>query len=433
MCAVLTALTGLAQAQQAPPAPPSLPGLIVSVPPAQAPAASPQPTPPAAAPPTAAKSAPAKPKPKPAAVAPAAQTASAAPSGKGSGGGQAVVVFVNDEPITAYDVDQRARLMSLQSNISHQAQENMKRLVQSEATQKAFRAQVEEVVKANQATKTREQIIAMIEERKKVFAESLRRQAVESARASALPGQKKNALEELIDERLKLQEAKRLGITVDDAQVDGAVKGLAQRNNVTEAQFAQNIKSMGADIAAMKSRIRATMAWQEVVRRRFGPLVAVNQRDVDKLVSTASGGEDQVEMQLHRIVLAVPGKLDQRLMAQRFDEAERIRARFGGCKTTAGLAGKLDNARFEDLGHRKLASIGEPTRSLLYNAKDGEMVPPTLSNDGVELYAVCSRKVIKADDEKRTQVQQELQQKEFEVLARRHLRDLRQDAHIEYR
>jgi peptidyl-prolyl cis-trans isomerase SurA len=82
---------------------------------------------------------------------------------------------------------------------------------------------------------------------------------------------------------------------------------------------------------------------------------------------------------------------------------------------------------------RKPASISEPTRTLLLNAKDGEMVPPTMGAGGLELYAVCGRKVVKADEQKRTQAQQELQQKEFEILAKRHLRDIRHDAHIEYR
>jgi peptidyl-prolyl cis-trans isomerase SurA len=46
---------------------------------------------------------------------------------------------------------------------------------------------------------------------------------------------------------------------------------------------------------------------------------------------------------------------------------------------------------------------------------------------------VCGRKVLKADDQKRELAQGELRQKEFEILAKKHLKDLRQDAAIEYR
>ena len=61
------------------------------------------------------------------------------------------------------------------------------------------------------------------------------------------------------------------------------------------------------------------------------------------------------------------------------------------------------------------------------------MVPGNLAPSGVELYVVCARRTAKVDEPKRQQVESELTQKEFDVLARRHLRDLRQDAMIEYR
>ena len=353
-------------------------------------------------------------------------------AGKGRGSVQSIVVLVNDDPITQYQVEQRSRLMAMQADIGEKAQANFKRLIQQESTNQRLRQILQETIQANPG-KSREEILAAFERRKQQFAEQLQRQAVESARSAALPAYRKKALEELIEERLKLQEARRLGITIDDAQVDDIIKNIASRNKKTPEQFAQDLKRMGADISSMRERFRATLAWNSVVRRRFSAQVAVSQREIDRMVSSAAGdAEDKVELRLHRVTLPVTGKFDQKVMAQKLDEAERIWRNFKGCSTTASL-GKEIGAKFEDLGMTKPSAVPEPTRSLLLNAKDGEMVPPNMSSKGVELYAVCSRKVIKADEQVREQVAQELQQKEFEVLAERHLRDLRQDAHIEYR
>ncbi len=409
----------------------SLPGLVVTMPPAAAP------QPGVAAPGPAPEVAPVKPanlKPKaatkPAAKVAAAQTSDA--SGKGRGSGQSILVLVNDDPITGLDVEQRTKLNALSADIGPRAQANMKALVQSEGTQTRFREAMQEIIKQNQNTKTKEQILALIEERKKQFAASLQKQALESARASVLPGLKKGVLDELIEERLKLQEAKRLNVTVEDSQVDDVIKGIAERNKMTPAQFATHLQGMGADVTAMKARFRASLSWNDVVRRRFAGQVNVSRTEIEKFASTKTAGDDDVELQLQRITLPVPGKLDQRVMAQRFQEADKLRQSFGGCKTAAAVAAKA-NGRFEDLGTRKPSSIAEPTRSMLLNARDGEMVPPSMADGGVELYAVCSRKVIKADEKVRTEVAADLQQKEFEILAKRHLRDLRQDAQIEYR
>ena len=343
-----------------------------------------------------------------------------------------IVALIDDDPITAYEIEQRSRLMSLQSNIGERAHENFNRLVQADSTQQRLRQVLQETIRANQG-KTRDQILAIFEERKQQIAAALQQEAVDSARASVLPGLKKAALEELIEERLKLHEARRLNVSVDDAQVDAIIRGLAERNNMTADQFAQHIRAMGADIYSMRARYVVGLAWAEVVRRRFSMQVSITEREIDRMVSSSPDAPDEVELHIHRITLAAPGKLDQKVMAQRFEEADRLRRQFGGCKSSAVLAAKVQDAKFEDLGHQKPSVIQEPTRSLLVNAKEGEMVPPNMSANGVELYAVCGRKVIKGDETKRDRAAQELRQKEFEILAKRHLRDLRQDAHIEYR
>jgi peptidyl-prolyl cis-trans isomerase SurA len=404
-------------------APPmGIPGLMVSTPPSAAP------VPP---PPVTAAPAP-KPKPKAAAKAPT-KTASIDKSGTGTGGGQSIIVLVNDDPITGYEVEQRQRLNALSANIGEKAQANMKALVQSEGTQTRFRAMIEEIVKQHQATKTRDQIMAMIEVKKKEFGASLQKQALENARASVLPSMKKEALDELVEERLKMQEAKRLSSTADDAQVDTILKGLAERNKMTLDQFGKHLATMGADIKSMRERFRATLSWNDVVRRKFSHEVVINQSEVDRFVATATAGDDEVDLKLQRFTLSMPAKFDQKSLAQRLDEAEKLRQDFKGCATGQVAAAKIVNTKFEDLGVKKAATIPEPTRSLLINAKNGEIVPPNVTKAGVEVYALCERSVVKASDKKRAEYEGDLKQKEFEVKARRLLRDLCQDAHIEYR
>ncbi len=406
----------------------TLPGLVVTVPPAggaPAPEARPAPKAASSTEKSKARATPDKSKSKSASL-------NTQGAGKGRGATQSIAVLVNDDPITGYEIEQRSRLMALGANVSEQAQANFKRLIQQDSTNQRLRAILQETIQANPG-KSREQILQIFEGRKQQFAQQLQQQAMSSAKSSMLPTYRKGAMEELIEERLKLQEARRISVTVDDAQVDEVIKNIAERNKMTPQQFAQHLKGMGADIEAMKARFRATLSWNQVVRRRFAAQVSVNQLEIDRMISSSgSSGEDDIELTLHKITLPVPGKLDQKVMARRLDEAERIRRAYKGCNSSAAVA-KANEAKFDNLGTRKPATVPEPTRSLLINAKDGEMVPPNMSAQGIELYAVCSRKVTKADDKKRDDIAADLQQKEFEVLAKRHLRDLRQDAHIEYR
>lgn len=365
---------------------------------------------------------------------PADNTAKTTKKSSGSdASSQSIVVLVNDEPITAYEVLQRQRFIGLSANIRDDVQKEFQGMIKSPGTTEKLKAILNETIKANQG-KSKDEVIAIFEKRKKDFALSMQKQAMDRARARVLPGLRKQAVEELIDERIKLQEAKRLNAVVEDADVEKILAGIAERNKMTVEQFADHLKGMGADISTMRARFRAELSWRDVIRRRFGQQISVTQGDVDRFVKTAEGGvEDRIELDLQRISLPVSGKNNQSAVAQRVAEAASAAAQFNGCDSTAVVAAGIKGAKFDVLSGQKPASIPEPTRSLLLNARDGEMLPPTVAQGSVELWVVCGRKVVKADDQKREVAENSLRQKEFDILARKHLKDLRQDAAIEYR
>jgi peptidyl-prolyl cis-trans isomerase SurA len=351
-----------------------------------------------------------------------------------SRGGQGIVVIVNDDAITAYEIELRARLLALSANLSEQAKANFQRLVKSPELEAKLKQLQEEVVKSNPG-KTREQLIAILEERQKQIGMSLQKQAVESARATVMPKLKKDAREELIDDRLKMQAAKKLGIEVSDDDAKVLLKGLAERNKMTYDAFAQHLKGMGVDISTMLERFRVQKAWREFVSRRFGSQVTVTQRDIDELLSSAAAeaGQDTVELQLQKLSLAVPGKTDQASLTKRFAEAESLRRRFAGCKGMTELAKGAPDAKLHDMKFVKPSTIGEPTRSLLLSAKDDEVLPPVAGGGGVEIYVVCGRRPAAGNETLKSQAMAQLQGRQMEMFGLRHLRNLRQEANIEYK
>ena len=351
-----------------------------------------------------------------------------------SAGELSIAVLVNDEPITGYEIQQRAKFIAINTNVTEQVKDNFKRMVQAPSTNLRVKAILEEVIKANPG-KSREEIGAIFEQRKTQFALSLQKQALDNARAGLIPKFKKDAQEELIEERLKIQEAKKYNIEITDDDVKRMLKSISDRNKMTEVEFAQHLKGMGVDIATMQEKLRSQAAWRELIRRRYAPQISITNRDIDRmLTATASeSGQDTIELQVQKITLLMPAKPDQNAMARRYAEADGLRQRFDSCKTMANLAKDGADARFEDLKYIRPSSVAEPTRSMLLNARDGEMLPPAAAGTGIEVYAVCGRRAVKADEKEREKAQEELAQKEYEIIAKRQLRDLKQDAHIEYR
>jgi peptidyl-prolyl cis-trans isomerase SurA len=345
-------------------------------------------------------------------------------------GGQSIAVLVNDEPITAYEIEQRAAFLALQGgggggDFKAKAEARWKSIVGDPKTNERFKALLQ---KNN--VQSQEDARALQTKFIKDLQANMVAQLKREARAGMLAGSKGKAREELIEEKIKLQEAKRLNSLADDAEVDRILGGIAERNKMTIAQFGEHMKGMGVDIKTMRARFRAEMSWREVVRKRFGHLVAITERDVDQFVAnTPMAGQSDVELQVQRITLPLPGAVDQSIIAQRISEADGLARQYAGCTSLPGLAAS-SGGRYEDLGSRKPSTIPEPTRSLLLNARDGDLLPASVSQSGVELWALCGRK---AETSARESAQNELRQKEFEVLAQKHFKDLRQDAAIEIR
>jgi peptidyl-prolyl cis-trans isomerase SurA len=337
---------------------------------------------------------------------------------------QSIVALVNDEPITGYEIEQRVALAMLGAP---DVQRKLQAKLKSPNMNDLFKNFAMKRLKAN-PPKTEAEQQARIKQLQGEFVASLKSQ-IEKEHA---PLARKQALDEIIDERLKMQEAKRLSIVAADDEVERVISGMAERNKMTVPQFAEHIGKMGASIVVMRERIRASLSWSDVIRRKFGPQITVANRDVDRLVANAEG-QDDVELRIHRVLFNMPVGNDQKRLAQRLNDAEQLRGKFSGCKSMETMARGVPGARFDNLGDRRPSSLPEPTRSLLLAAHDDELLPATIGENGVELWAVCGRKLVKAADSKRETAQNELRQKEFEIISKKHLKDLRTDAHIEYR
>jgi len=360
---------------------------------------------------------------------PAAEGAGKTPRQKGS---QSIAILVNDEPITAYEIEQRAAFIALQSggggaDFKAKAEARWKSIMQDPKTNERFK----QILQKNNV-QSQEEARALQTKFVKELQANMVAQLKREARSGAVAGSKAKAQQELIEEKIKLQEAKRLNAVTEEAEVTRIISGIAERNKMTVEQFGQHMKGMGVDISTMRNRFRAEVSWREVVRKRFGHLVAITERDVDQFVATTPMGQtDAVELQVQRITFPLPSHLDQAVIAARIAEADGLHRQYSGCASMAGLAASA-GAKHEDLGSRKPSSIPEPTRSLLVNAAEGDLLPASVSQAGVELWALCGRKAPNGEAlSVRENAQAELRQKEFEVLAQKHLKDLRQDASIE--
>jgi peptidyl-prolyl cis-trans isomerase SurA len=250
------------------------------------------------------------------------------------------------------------------------------------------------------------------------------------------PALKKEATDMLIEELLQIQEGKKLSVVPEEDDVKQILADMAQKNNLDVDGLTTALGQAGVNIKTLKDRIRAQIVWQEAVRRKFRRDVNIGDGDVTAALAEAGqveaseDGQAEPGLQLRQVRFEVPAGADQATLAAKLAAAESLRARFTSC---ADLAKGVSGANVKTLQDQKPASLVQPARLLVTNAKVGQMTPPTIGASAVELYAVCGKRTVVADEKVRSETQRKLMNQEMMLRAERFLRDIRGDAFIEYR
>ena len=110
---------------------------------------------------------------------------------------------------------------------------------------------------------------------------------------------------ELVEESIKMQEAKRLGITVSDEDVNLGFADIASQNNFTPEQFRAILQKNGTDMNSLYEKIRSQIAWSRVIANKIRPQVNITENDIKAVVDTFLKNSGKTEYLLSEIFLPI--------------------------------------------------------------------------------------------------------------------------------
>src|SRR5579875_803878 len=89
-------------------------------------------------------------------------------------------------------------------------------------------------------------------------------------------------LQQLINERLEIQEAERRGVVVSDKQVAAAIGEIERNNNMAPGTLRAKLESLGIDPDTLIAQVRTQLAWTQVLRQVVGDMGRPTDQDVDR-------------------------------------------------------------------------------------------------------------------------------------------------------
>jgi len=247
------------------------------------------------------------------------------------------------------------------------------------------------------------------------------------------PKSRKEIIDELIDDRIKISAAKRFNFEMSQAEVDTAYAGIARNAGATADQFSKMLEGRGVNPNTLKARLKADMTWNQMVRGKFGQQLNPSEKDIFEAEMKSDQKESGVEYTLHPITFVVPRGSPANVLEARKREADALRQRFQACNTGLPFARALREVVVRAPVRRNSADLSPALREVLSKVEVGKVTPPEITEGGVEVFALCEKKETNSDSPTKRKVRDEIFQSRFQTRADRYLKELRAQAMIEYK
>ncbi len=187
-------------------------------------------------------------------------------------------------------------------------------------------------------------------------------------------------LRQMIDERLQVQDSKKLGVKPSEAEIQNRYTEIERAAGLGRGQFRQYLQSVGISPDIASQQIEAQIAWAKIIRRKVRSQVDVSEAEIDDAMSRMRSNVGKTETRVAEIFVPVDraDSVDEgKRSADRIMEQLRRGAPFAavaqqfsqGASASAGgdlgwvLPGALDPSLDAAIERVQPRTFSEPVRS----------------------------------------------------------------------
>ena len=235
-------------------------------------------------------------------------------------------------------------------------------------------------------------------------------------------------LQTAIDEKIKLQEAKKNNVLISSAELKEGMENFAKSNGVTLDEFSNMLTAAHVNQKVFLSQMKAEMAWARLVQKKAAQSLRISQGEIKKTIENITKNNQKQKFMISELVISKKnGKHIEELVSNlRQDPRFELYAMQFSESPTAKNGGRLGWVSSEQLPD-KLATA-------LKNMKENDVSGPIgVGNDYyiLKLEKKYTPGVDKLPTPSEAEVRQLLQGKKMEEISNKYLKDLRAKAIVE--
>jgi peptidyl-prolyl cis-trans isomerase SurA len=257
-------------------------------------------------------------------------------------------------------------------------------------------------------------------------------------RAAAL---RREILDRLVDERLIIQQAAELKLSVSSEDVDRSIEQIKKENGgLTDAQLSAELVRAGQSMASYRQEIKKQIMRYRVLNIAVGSKVSVSDNDVQSYYDGHMKSGDHVEVRASHIFVSIPENADAVTLKAKEKFAHDLLERAKGGEDFAKLAKEFSQdpaTRDEggDLGYFGRDMLPKPIEEMVFHMKVGEIRGPVRADRGFHVIKLVDRRTkdVKALSDVKEDLRNQLRQKEMERQTKNYLGELRKKTLVDIR
>ncbi len=256
--------------------------------------------------------------------------------------------------------------------------------------------------------------------------------ALEQAQAQGInlpnPSTLKNEiLNQLIDQELQVQLAKRNKLEVTEAQLTQAIKNIAQQHKMSVSDLKQKVIAQGTPYPIYRQAIKKQILISMVQRQALGKNMQVSQADIKQFLQKYQS-QKKVATQYHVIDARVP--LPSTPTPTQLKQAQAQALKISTLLQATADYSKIKGAEVNDLGWRTQLELPDLFLKHITKMKPNHITHPVLAPNGYHVLKLVNIKKSQTPLPSHEQIKTILMQQKFQKALSQWIVQLRQQSYV---